>query len=108
MYVLMHLPDDGAKLRLLQGVARRLQPGAPLLLVDSLRDRREHFLPTWQRYAAARGMPADQLAAVFARIRANSTTATEARQRALLAEAGFREVVPFFAAFTIHGWVATQ
>jgi tRNA (cmo5U34)-methyltransferase len=35
MYVLMHLPDDGAKLRLLQGVARRLQPGAPLLLVDS-------------------------------------------------------------------------
>jgi hypothetical protein len=38
-------------------------------------------------------MPAEQLAAVFARIRANTTTATEERERALLAEAGCRDAV---------------
>ena len=45
MFVLMHLPDDGAKLHLLRGVARRFKLGAPLLLIDSLRDHRERFLP---------------------------------------------------------------
>ena len=108
MVVLTHLPDDGAKLHLLRGIARRLKPGAPLLLVDSLRDHRERFLPAMERYAAARGLPAEQLAALFARIRAGAMTVPEERERALLAEVGFRDVVRCFAAFTMNGWVAAR
>ena len=63
MAVLMYLPDDGAKLHLRRGVTCRHKPGAPLLLVDSLRDHRQRFLLAMERYAAARGMPAEQLAA---------------------------------------------
>ena len=88
MFVLMHLPDDGAKLHLLRGVTRRHKPGATLL-VDSLRDHPERFLLAMERYAAAPGMPAKQLAAVVACIRAGATTVLEERERALLAEAAF-------------------
>lgn len=108
MYVLMHVPDDGSKLHLLRSVAQRLKPGAPLLLVDSQRDQRERFLPAMECYAAARGMAAEQRAVVFTRIRANTTTATEERERALLTEAGFREVLRFSTAFTMTGWLATR
>jgi tRNA (cmo5U34)-methyltransferase len=108
LYVLMHLPDDGSKLRLLRGIAARLEPGAPLILVDSIRDQRARFATAWQQYAVARGVSAEWMAAFLERIAASSNTATEARQLALLDEAGFRDAARFFAAFTINGWVATR
>ncbi len=108
IFVLMHLPDDGSKLHLLRGLAQRLRAGAPLILVDSIRDHRERFIPAWQHYTAARGLPAEQMAAFIARITASSNTVTEARELTLLDEAGFRDVTRFFAAFHMSGWIATR
>jgi tRNA (cmo5U34)-methyltransferase len=109
LFVLMHLPDDGGKLRLLRGIAARLKPGAPLILVDSVRDQRARFAPAWREYAVARGVSAEWMAAFFARIAASgNTTTTEARELALLGEAGFRDAARFFAAFTVNGWIATR
>jgi len=47
-YVLMHLPDDGTKQHLLQSIVQRLKAGAPLILVDTVRDNRAVFLSAWQ------------------------------------------------------------
>ena len=108
IFVLMHLPDDGSKLHLLRSIAERLRPGGLLILVDAIRDHRDRFAPAWQRYAEARGMSAEWMAAFIERITASSNTATEARELALLDEAGFRDVTRFFAAFPINGWIATN
>jgi tRNA (cmo5U34)-methyltransferase len=106
-YTLMYLPDDGSKLQFLRGIAARLRPGALLLLVDATTDRRARFLPAWQRYIEARGMPAAQLTALLERLGGRVNTVTEARELALLDEAGFRDVAPFVAIFHGTGWVAT-
>ena len=108
MFVLMHLPDDGSKLHLLRSIADRLRPGGLLILVDAIHDHRDRFTPAWQRYAEARGMSAEWMAAFLERIRVSSNTATEARELALLEEAGFRDVTRFYAGFIINGWIATR
>jgi tRNA (cmo5U34)-methyltransferase len=106
-YTLMYLPDDGSKLRLLRGIAARLRPGALFLLVDATTDRRARFLPAWRRYTEARGMPAAQMAALLERLAGRVNAVTEARELALLDEAGFHDVAPFCAVFHGTGWVAT-
>lgn len=106
IFVLMHLPDDGSKLRLLQGIARRLKPGAPLILTDGIRDHGEEFVPAWQHYSVARGMPVADMAAFLDRTRSPGSVVTEARNLELLAEAGFSTVTRFFTAFVINGWIA--
>ena len=108
IYVLMHLPDDGSKLRLLESIARRLKPGAPLILVDAVRDHVAELAPAWQQYAEARGMPAADMAGFLDRIKTGNNAVTEARNLELLAEVGFRTVTRFFTAFVISGWSATQ
>jgi hypothetical protein len=45
---------------------------------------------------------------VFARIRAGATTVPEDCEWALLDDANFRDVVRFFVAFTMNGWVAAR
>jgi tRNA (cmo5U34)-methyltransferase len=108
LFVLMHVPDDGGKLRLLRGIAARLEPGAPLILVDAVADRRARFAPAWREYAVARGVSAAWMADFLARVAATSHAATEARELALLGEAGFRDATRFFAAFHVNGWIATR
>jgi tRNA (cmo5U34)-methyltransferase len=108
MFVLMHLPDDGSKLRLLQSIARRLKPGAPLILADSVRDRRAEFVPAWQHYSVSRGIPVADMAAFLERIKTGGNTVTEARNLELLTEAGFSTTTRFFTAFVINGWLAIR
>ena len=105
--VLMHLPDDGAKLHLLQSIVQRLKPGAPLILVDGVRDNGEALVSAWRQYAEARGMPKAEMEAFLDRDIANPRVVTEARERELLAEAGLRATTRFFTAFIMNGWIAT-
>jgi tRNA (cmo5U34)-methyltransferase len=107
IYVLMHLPDNGKKLHLLRSIVQRLKPGAPLILVDAVRDNRELFEAAWQRYAEARGMPGAEMAAFLERIKTGSTTVSESRNLELLNEVGLRTVTRFFSAFGMYGWIAT-
>jgi tRNA (cmo5U34)-methyltransferase len=107
IYVLMHLPDDGRKLQLLKSIVQRLNPGAPLILVDAVRDHRATFEAAWQQYAEARGMPTAEMIAFLERIKTGSNTVTEARTLELLDEAGLHTATRFFTAFGMHGWIAT-
>ena len=53
-------------------------------------------------------MSVEWMAAFLERIRAGGNTVTEARELALLEEAGFRDVTRFCAAFIMSGWIATR
>ncbi|MDP9352873.1 MAG: class I SAM-dependent methyltransferase [Chloroflexota bacterium] len=108
IFVMMHLPDDGSKLYLLRTIAERLKPGAPLLLVDGVLDHLDRFAPAWQHYAVARGTPSERMSAFLEGLAAGSTATTEARELALLDEAGFRDATRFFTAFLISGWIARR
>ncbi|MFP5372651.1 MAG: class I SAM-dependent methyltransferase, partial [Actinomycetes bacterium] len=64
LYVLHFLPDDG-KLAVLRGIAARLRPGAPLLVVNGARPDdgglHDDLLGAWQQYGEAMGMPAERM-----------------------------------------------
>jgi tRNA (cmo5U34)-methyltransferase len=105
-FVLMHMPDNGAKLNLLHTTADRLKPTAPLILIDAVRDQRARFAGAWRSYALDRGATPDALDAFFERITTRGNAVTEARNLELLAEAGFHDVTRFFTALTMSGWLA--
>ena len=107
-YVLMHIPDDGAKLHVLRAIAERLKPGAPLVLIDSVVDRRARFEGAWRAYALDRGATPEGLDAFFERIATRGNATTEARNLELLRAAGFRDVTRFYSALTMTGWIATR
>ncbi|HLZ69490.1 MAG TPA: class I SAM-dependent methyltransferase [Dehalococcoidia bacterium] len=91
MFVLHFLPDEG-KLALLRGIARRLRPGAPLLVASGVRPDgggfEEDLLGAWQQYGEAQGMPAERMAATIAQILAQPATPLAEYER-LLRDAGF-------------------
>ena len=113
--VLHFLPDDagpGGKGELLRQIARRLKPGAPLVLVDA------HGAPGsaafsaqmegWMRYCAAAGLSAEQVADYRGQVDASIHFVPEARLLELLAEAGFEAPVPFYRFFVFGGWTAVR
>ncbi len=108
--VLGVLPDDGAKLGLLQGAHGRLKPGAPFLLVDQCLDRAapdfDLRLDRYAAYARASGVDAEVVAGARATMAASTTVVSRARDEALLTEAGFRDAEVFYVGFAWTGWIA--
>lgn len=99
LFVLHFLPDD-AKLALLRGIAERLRPQAPLLVVSGARvdagDLREDFLGAWQQHGELMGLPAQRMAAVIQQLMAQQEGAASAEDYLrLLRDAGFQRVAPF-------------
>lgn len=108
--VLGLIPDDGSKLAMLREIRRRLKPGAAFILVDRcdspdnpLFDRN---MDRYVAYAAASGVDPETLRNAKASHRGNPGLATAARDEALLAEAGFRDIEAFYYAMNWHGWAA--
>lgn len=108
--VLGILPDDGSKLALLQGVRRRLKPGAPFILVDRCdspdNPQFDRNMDRYVAYATASGVDPDTLTNARNSHRGNPGLATAARDETLLAEAGFSDIETFYYAMNWHGWVA--
>jgi tRNA (cmo5U34)-methyltransferase len=110
LFVLHFLPD-AAKLALLRGIAARLQPEAPLLLVSGVQPEdgglRDDFLGAWQQYGERMGMPAERMAATIQQLTAQPATADKDFVR-LLREAGFRRSARYFSVLggAITGWLA--
>jgi tRNA (cmo5U34)-methyltransferase len=110
--LVMHfLPDDGTKLAFLREIHHRLLPGAPLLLADAVVDDRAQFEALHGALAAHAGLQglnpaipakAGEMTADMAF--AQHSVISEARQRALFAEAGFRLVAPVFRGFWFGAW----
>ena len=110
VFVLHFLPDDD-KRALLRGIATRLRPGAPLLVVSGARPDdgglRDDLLGGWQQYGELMGMPAERMAAIIAQLMAQPQTPGPDYVR-LLGEAGFTRVALFFSVLGggISGWLA--
>lgn len=109
--LVMHfLPDDGSKLQLLEGVARRMKPGATYIHVDGYgnhwSDDRDlarslaiHYL------AVTRAFRDHESLLQFLRASAQGHPVSERRMIALFEEAGFTGIQQFYQAFFYGGWI---
>lgn len=108
LLTLHFIPEDERR-RTLREVHRRLRPGAPFVVAH-------HSFPqgaakaTWlKRYAAfavSSGIAAEDAERAIAAIDARLPVLSPERDAALLAEAGFRDIELFYAAFSFRGWIA--
>lgn len=113
LLVLHFLPDDGAKGALLGEIAKRLEPGAPLVLADLFgppwQEPWQASLRTfWRHLQKAAGIPLPDIDKGFAHVDRDIHPVTEARLAELLAEAGFGPPQPFFRALCFGGWVTQR
>lgn len=105
--VLQSLPDDGAKLAFLTALARTLQPGGQLVLVDLMQPERSalrnQLEEAWSAFQKASGLvvPADVLAAVVHGLHPIGT----GRLTALAEAAGFTDPAPVFRALAFEGFL---
>lgn len=112
LYVLHFLSDD-AKRALLEGIAARLRPEAPVLVASGARvdaaDLRDDMLSAWQQHGELMGLPAERMAAIIAQLVGQQADATtEENYVRLLHEAGFQRVTPFVSIMNggMVGWIA--
>jgi tRNA (cmo5U34)-methyltransferase len=112
LFVLHFLPDE-AKRDTLRGIAKRLRPGAPVLVASGGRvgvgDLGTDFRGAWQRYGEMMGMPAERMAATIEGLVARQADATSAEgYERLLREAGFGQVASYFNVMSggIGAWIA--
>ncbi len=113
LLVLHFLADDGAKLDLLEQTARRLKPGAPLVLADLFgppwTDPWQGRLRTmWRHLQLAAGIPASDADRGFAHVDRDIHPITDFRLAALLAQAGFTPPQPFFRALCFGAWICQR
>ena len=111
MLLVMHFVDDeGGKENLLKGIAKRLKPGAPLVLADLHADvkgsRFNRFLDHWRNWQLAAGMPEEQVEKGFRTLIRDVAFVPEERILELLHGAGFKTVEPFFGAYLFGAWIA--
>lgn len=108
--VLGMIPDDGSKLALLREIRRRLRPGAPFVVVDRCDDRDgpdfRRNIDRYAAYARASGVPAETVAGAYTSQKANPGLVPAERNEALLNEAGFVGLEPFYRGMQWRGWIA--
>ncbi|MFC3231194.1 class I SAM-dependent methyltransferase [Marinibaculum pumilum] len=107
--LVLHFLDAAERRRTAEAVRRRLKPGAPFIAAHSSFPQAEPARARWlDRYAAfAIASGADPGLAWNARAAVDRSLALlpPEADEAILREAGFRDVTPFYAAFTWRGWV---
>lgn len=103
------VPDDGSKLAFLEVIRARLKPGAPLAIIDGIgvagEDETELLRRIWKRHAVRNGVAAAEAEKNAENFKAIAVVSA-AREEALLAEAGFKRLVPIFRGLAIKGWLA--
>lgn len=108
--VLGLIPDDGAKLKTLKDIRRRLYPGAAFILVDRCDDPEcpdfDRNIDRYVDYAILSGVDPNTLSNARTSQRGNKAMATAARDEQLLSQAGFQDIEAFYHAMNWYGWVA--
>ena len=107
--VLHHLPDAASRIDLLQAIARRLGPGAPLILGGNYRtyDSEPLLCAAWRQRWRQQGVAAEDVEAQFARITQGVVPPeSEAEVVRLLAAAGLVRPTRFFSSLFWGGWIA--
>lgn len=105
----LHFLDAGAREETVRGIHRRLRPGAPFVAAHGSFPQgagsRARWLARYEAYAVASGADPEQAMRARAAVDANLTALDPDQDEAILRSGGFRDVEPFFAAFTWRGWV---
>lgn len=106
----LHFLDRADRIRTLRAIRARLKPGAPFVAVHSSFPQdagaRGRWLDRYAAFALASGAPPEQVAQARNAVAASLSLFTPTEDEAMIREAGFVHVEPFFAAFTWHGWIA--
>ncbi|MEM9928274.1 MAG: class I SAM-dependent methyltransferase [Bacteroidota bacterium] len=109
LLVLHFVPDDGAKLKLLQGLASRMLPGAPLLIMDIFGSKEEliknlKILPLLLPPSVDQDQVEERLRILPERIQ----YIPEPRLQELLVESGFSPPQRFLQTAIYGGWVSIR
>jgi tRNA (cmo5U34)-methyltransferase len=109
----MHfLPDDGAKLDFLNGIAGRLKPGAPFVLVDLEgeigSDEYRTLSSAWMDQQLFKRGQIDRIRKEFEIRESDVHFISQRRIESLLAQAGFNNIHKFFKAYLFGGYVASK
>jgi tRNA (cmo5U34)-methyltransferase len=107
--VLHHLPGDEAKQAILRAIARRLKPGAPLVLAGNHHAYASAplLLRAWGERWRMQGATADEVTAKLNKILQGADPPhSEAAVFALLAASGFERPERFFSSLFWGAWIA--
>jgi tRNA (cmo5U34)-methyltransferase len=104
------IPDDGSRLATLRDIRSRLKPGGPFLLINGCLDktaaRFDRDMARYAAFARFKGAPEEMTRNAAAAVAEQVHLLPAARDEALLAEAGFHSVEPFYRGLWVHGWLA--
>jgi tRNA (cmo5U34)-methyltransferase len=109
--VLHHLPGDAAKQEILEQIAERLRPGAPLVLAGNYRTYASEplLMAAWAARWRMNGAGPDEVRAKMGRILEGAEPPrSEEAVAALLAEAGFEPPLRFFASLFWGAWLSRR
>jgi len=106
----LHFFDAVERRRQAEEIRRRLKPGAPFVAAHSSfpqqPEERERWLSRYAAFAIAAGADPVEADKARAGVAATLTLYDPADDLAILRDAGFIDVTPFYAAFTWRAWVA--
>jgi tRNA (cmo5U34)-methyltransferase len=113
MILVMHfIADGGGKKKLLDAVATRLKPGAPLVLADMFgnRDSPEYKdqETNWRNLQITAGIDPQDVDKSIRHAAKDTYPITEYRLSELLDESGFEVITPFFRSLMFGGWLARK
>jgi len=110
LLTLHFVPDDGAKEHTLREIRRRLEPGAPFVLVDLCIDLAAPDAATalnrYREFALESGAELEQVETTCGRLVNVLQLVSAARDEELLGIAGFSQVELFYAGLSWRGWRA--
>lgn len=102
------VPDDGAKLEILQAIRQRLKTNAPFFLVDAVRETSEasfqENVQAWKRHAENNGASPETIEKMSEHTM-TLPLVTEERETELLREANFAEIRKVYQGIFINGWL---
>lgn len=106
------LPDDGAKLRFLEGIWRRLVPGGWMILAGLHGDLElgpaRHTLQAWLEFVSLQGLQPEVQEMVRRRATVEDSLVSETRLLQLMAEAGFVNVNRIHQVYLLGAWAAQK
>lgn len=106
------LPDDGTKLRFLEGIWCRLVPGGWIFLAglngDMESSLAQHALQAWLEFVSLQGLPPEVQEMVRQRATEEDSIVSETRLLQLLAEAGFVNVDRIYQVYLLGAWAAQR
>lgn len=111
IFVLRFIPETKDKISLLNNIAKRLKPGAKLVIIDQFGDpSKEEFInmsKSWKNFMKFGGAPLELVDKIFLQS-SKQNLINEQELLKLLADAGFEKINRFYNSFIHCGWVAQK